>query len=124
MNKLQKYLKQVSQKFSTLQFPSPNGLGFQVQKLIMTNLKVAKKNSPYPCLGFSQQNHPFISSLNLKYMLKSSGIATFYIDVCILLFILTLKPAQRLMYEIIFIMCVSMRNNGEACDSCIMYETL
>ena len=42
-NKLQKYVKPVLQKLGTLQFPSPNGLGFQVQKLIMTNLKVEKK---------------------------------------------------------------------------------
>ena len=40
MNKLQKHLKPVLQKLGTLQFPSPNGLGFQVQKLIMANLKV------------------------------------------------------------------------------------
>ena len=44
MNKLQKYLKLVSQKFGTLQFPSPNGLGFQVKKLVVTNLKVGKKH--------------------------------------------------------------------------------
>ena len=42
VNKLQKYLKPVLQKLGTLQFPSPKGLGFQVQKLIMTNLKVGK----------------------------------------------------------------------------------
>ena len=34
------YLKLVSQKLGTLQFPSPNGLGFQVKKLVMTILKV------------------------------------------------------------------------------------
>ena len=43
MKELQKYLKLVLQKFSTLQLPSPDGLGFQVQKLIMTNLKSKKK---------------------------------------------------------------------------------
>ena len=30
MNKLQKYVKPVLQKLGTLQFPRPNGLGFQV----------------------------------------------------------------------------------------------
>ena len=44
MNKLQKYLKLVSQKLGTLQFPNPSGLGFQVKKLLVTNLKVRKKN--------------------------------------------------------------------------------
>ena len=58
MNKLQKYLKLVLQKLGTLQFPSPSELGFQVQKLIMTNLKVGKFFFPYPCLGFFHQSHP------------------------------------------------------------------
>ena len=34
MNKLQQYLKLVSQKLGTPQFPSPNGLGFQVKKTV------------------------------------------------------------------------------------------
>ena len=38
VNKLQNYLKPVLQKL--LQFSSPSGLGFQVQKLIVTNFKV------------------------------------------------------------------------------------
>ena len=65
----------------------------------------------------------FISSLNLKVMLTNSGIATSYIDLCILLFILTLKATQWLMHEIIFIMRVSGRNNAEVCVSHIMCET-
>ena len=56
-------------------------------------------------------------------MLRNSGIATFYIDICILLFILTLKATQQLMPEIIFIIRVSVRNNAEACVSRIMRET-
>ena len=60
VNKVQKYLKLVLQKLGTLQFPSPSGFGFQVQKLIMTNLKVGKNFFPYPCLGFFHQNHPFM----------------------------------------------------------------
>ena len=52
VNKLQKYLKPVLRKLGTLQFLSPNGLGFQVQKLIMTNLKVGGKKFPYPYLAF------------------------------------------------------------------------
>ena len=42
-------------------------------------------------------------------MLTNSGIATVYVDICILLFILTLKARQQLMPEIIFIMRVSLR---------------
>ena len=56
-------------------------------------------------------------------MLTNSEIATIYIDICILLFILTLKATQQLMPEIIFIMRVSMRNNAEVCVSLIMRET-
>ena len=56
-------------------------------------------------------------------MLTNSGIATIYIDICILLFILTLKATQQLMPEILFIMYVSVRNNAEACVSRIMHET-
>ena len=44
------------QKLGTLQFPSPSGLGFQVEKLIVINLKVGKKIFPYPFLGFFHQN--------------------------------------------------------------------
>ena len=56
-------------------------------------------------------------------MLTNSEIATIYIDICILLFILTLKATQQIMPEIIFIMRVSMRNNAEVCVSLIMRET-
>ena len=35
MNKLQKYLKLVSQKLGIVQFPSLNGLGFQVKKHVI-----------------------------------------------------------------------------------------
>ena len=47
-------------KIGHTQFPSPNGLGFQVQKLIVTNLKVGKKIFPYPYLGIFHQNHPYV----------------------------------------------------------------
>ena len=33
----------------TLQFPKPSGLDFEVQKMIVTNLKVREKIFPYPC---------------------------------------------------------------------------
>ena len=56
-------------------------------------------------------------------MLINNDIATIYIDICILLFIFTLKATQQLMPEIIFIMLVSLRNNAEACVSHIMHET-
>ena len=56
-------------------------------------------------------------------MLTNSDIATTYIDLCILLFILTLKVTQRMMHEIIFIIRVNVRNNAEACVSRIMRET-
>ena len=48
-------------------------------------------------------------------MLTNSEIATIYIDICILLFILTLKATEQLMPEIIFIIRMSVRNNAEAC---------
>ena len=56
-------------------------------------------------------------------MLTNSDIATIYIDLCILLFILTLKVTQRMMHEIIFIIRVNVRNNAEVCVSRIMRET-
>ena len=56
-------------------------------------------------------------------MLTNKGIATIYIDICILLFILTLKATEQLMPEIIFIIRVSVRNNAEACVSRITCET-
>ena len=58
VNKLQKYLKPVLQKLGTLQFPSPTGLGFQVQKLIMTNLKVGKKFFSISLLGLFSPESP------------------------------------------------------------------
>ena len=39
-------------------------------------------------------------------MLTNSDIVTVYIDLCILLFILTLKATQQMMHETIFIMRV------------------
>ena len=57
-------------------------------------------------------------------MFTNSAIATIYIDLCILLFILALKTTQWLTREIIFIMRVSVRNNDEACVLRIMHETL
>ena len=56
-------------------------------------------------------------------MLTNSGIDTLYIDICILLFILTLKVKQQIMPEIIFIMRVSVRNNAELRVSRTMRET-
>ena len=56
-------------------------------------------------------------------MLTDSGIDIIYIDICILLFILTLKATQQLMPGIMFIMHVSVRNNAEVCVSPIMLET-
>ena len=50
-------------------------------------------------------------------MLRNSGIARINIDICVLLFTLTLKAIQKLMHEIVFIMHVSMRNNAEVCVS-------
>ena len=47
--------------------------------------------------------------------LLNIGIATIYIVLCILLFILILKATQQLMIEI-FIMHVCMRINAEAWD--------
>ena len=47
-------------------------------------------------------------------MFTNSGIATIYIDICILLFILTLKATQQLMPQIIFIMRMSVGNNAES----------
>ena len=56
-------------------------------------------------------------------MLTKNEIATVYIGLCILLFILTLKATQRMMHEITFITRVSVRNNAEACFSRIMRGT-
>ena len=56
-------------------------------------------------------------------MFASGGIATIYVDLSILLCILTLKVTQQLMHEVIFIVPVSLRNNAEACLSCIMHKT-
>ena len=55
-------------------------------------------------------------------MLTNSDIGTICIDLCILLFLLTLKFTQQMMHEIIFIMRVRIRNNAEACVSRIMRE--
>ena len=56
-------------------------------------------------------------------MLTNSDIATIYIDLWILLFILTLKATRRMMCEIIFIMRVMVRNNTEAFVSRIIRQT-
>ena len=58
MNKLQKYLKLVSQKLGTLQFPSPNELGFQVKKLVVTNLKVGNFFFSISLLGLFSPEPP------------------------------------------------------------------
>ena len=39
---------------------NPNGLGFQVKELIVTNLKVGQNFFRYPCLGFFLKNHPLV----------------------------------------------------------------
>ena len=57
-------------------------------------------------------------------MLINSDIATIYIDLCILLLILTLKAMQRLVCEMIFIMRMSVKNNAAACFSRIMHENM
>ena len=56
-------------------------------------------------------------------MLTNSGIDTIYIDICILLYILTPKAKQQIRPEIIFIMHVSMRKNAELHVSHIIRET-
>ena len=56
-------------------------------------------------------------------MLTKSDIATIYIDLWILLFILILKATQRMKREKVFIMRVSVRNNAEACVSRTIRET-
>ena len=39
----------------------PQLVGFQVKKLVVSNLKVGEKILfSYPCLGFFHQNHPFL----------------------------------------------------------------
>ena len=45
----------------------------------------------------------FMCSLNLKPMFANIGIATIYLGLFILLFILTLKATQQLMHQIIFL---------------------
>ena len=79
MNNLQKYLQPVFQRLGTLQFPSSKGLGFQVQKLIITNLKIEKNFSPYSRLGFFHQNHPevwrvFTSIFHHLSLMRIKGI--------------------------------------------------
>ena len=70
VDKLQKYLKPVLQKLGTLRFPSPNGLGFQVQKWIMTNLKVGKKNFFITFLELFSPESPSSSIFELGFLVK------------------------------------------------------
>ena len=72
-----------------------------IKKKVLVN-----SHSPFYIVKFA-----FISNLNLKCMLRNSGITTIYIGLCILLFILTVKATQRLMSEIIFIMRVNVMYN-------------
>ena len=72
-----------------------------IKKKVLVN-----SHSPFYIVKFA-----FISNLNLKCMLRNSGITTIYIGLCILLFILTVKTTQRLMSEIIFIMRVNVMYN-------------
>ena len=65
MNKLQKYLKLVSQKLGTLLLPCPNGLGFQVKNVVVTNLKVRKKKFLMPLLGLFLPETPKLNGRNL-----------------------------------------------------------
>ena len=61
MNKLQKYLKPVSQKLGLLQFSSPNGLGFQVKKkLIVTDLIVGKIIFSISLLGLADPPKKYV----------------------------------------------------------------
>ena len=57
-------------------------------------MKVICRQSLNTHLPFCIGKLTFMSSLSLKSMLTNSGIATAYIDLFILLFILTLKAAQ------------------------------
>ena len=57
VNKLQKYLKSTSQKLHTLQYPSPNGWGFQVKKTGCSKFESSKEMFPYCCLEFFHQNY-------------------------------------------------------------------
>ena len=70
VNKLQKYLKPVLQKLGTLRFPSPNVLGFQVQKWIMTNLKVGKKIFFITFLELFSPESPSSSIFELGFLVK------------------------------------------------------
>ena len=79
MSKLEKYLKLVLQKLGTLQFPGPNGLGFQVQKLIMTNLKVGKKIFSISLLGLFSPESPESMSLTPVRLAKTIPIES---DLC------------------------------------------
>ena len=56
----------------TLQFPSHNGLGFQVQKLIMTDLKVGKNFSHILVWAFSPEPPKYLQ--NLKSNVKKAFI--------------------------------------------------
>ena len=47
----------------TLQIPSPGGLGFQVQKLIATDLKVKKKLFQCPPWAFSTRTTQMVDAL-------------------------------------------------------------
>ena len=75
-----KISKLVSQKLGTHQFPSPNGLGFQVKKLVLINLKVGKKKFSYPCLGFYHQNHPMSEKPEKPQGVFFSILKTFLIN--------------------------------------------
>ena len=70
VDKLQKHLKPVLQKLGTLRFPSSNGLGFQVQKWIMTNLKVGKKMFFITFLELFSPESPSSSIFELGFLVK------------------------------------------------------
>ena len=89
----------------------------------MSNEVITEKRTKKHALTILHCKLTFTSSLNLKCRLTNNDIATVYIGLCILLFIITVKATQQMMCEIIFIIHVSMRNNAEAYVSHIMCET-
>ena len=90
VNKLQKYLKLVSQKLGTLQFSSPNHFFatiififlFQVKKLIVANLK-NRELFPYLRLGF-HQNHPYQPQRHTKSFPKCTEQGPFWLKITLM----------------------------------------
>ena len=70
MNELQKHLKLVSQKSSTLQFLNPSELGFQVQKLIVK--LIVQEQQEQTIVNWSSK---YISQL--LYVIKDGQLAKY-----------------------------------------------